>query len=363
VADVEAPGKIALQGVTPADVARLVPAVSLEEARRIIAQVHRGEPISTPSSGIRRVTREAIVARGCVPSLALAAERSSAVDPFVKYAFKTADDHVIETVRIPLEKANRFCVCVSSQVGCALACSFCATGRMGLTRNLETWEIVEQVRHVRLHLPKDVKGSRVHGVVFQGMGEPLANLDRVLKAISVMSEPSGLAIDARNITVCTSGLPTGIRRLAREAPNVRLGLSLGSAIPDTRRRLMPIEKSHALAEEVFEAVVEHATMTTMAPMFAVTLLANVNDDALHAEALAAFVARFRDRSGRSPRLSVIPYNSIGESQSGTPDPFARSAEDREVAFRDRLRDRGVFSHKRYSGGSDVDAACGQLAAR
>ncbi len=359
-------GRVALlelQGLTPDLLARAVPGLSVEEARRVVSQVHRDEDPATPSSGVRRTSREAVVRAGWVPQLEVTAERASRVDPFVKYALRTADGHVVETVRIPLERTGRFSVCVSSQVGCALACSFCATGRLGLLRNLETWEIVEQVRIVRRRLEGRGRGAeRVHGVVFQGMGEPMANLDRVLAAIEVMSDPSALAIDARAITVCTSGLPSGIRRLAREAPKVRLGISIGSALPSSRRSLMPIDRSHAL-EEVISAACEHAELTGLAPMWAVTLLAGVNDGIEHAHALADLVGRFRERTGRSPRLSIIPYNPIGTSDTGAADPFVRAADDREQAFRDALRERGVFSHKRYSGGGDVDAACGQLAAR
>jgi len=355
--------RLPLQGLTPDLLVRSVPGLSIEEARRVVSQVHRDEDPATPSSGVRRGSREAVVRAGWVPQLEVTQERASRVDPFVKYALRTADGHVVETVRIPLERAGRYSVCVSSQVGCALACSFCATGRLGLLRNLETWEIVEQVRIVRRGLAGRGRGpERVHGVVFQGMGEPMANLDRVLTAIEVMSDPSALAIDARAITVCTSGLPSGIRRLAREAPKVRLGISIGSALASTRRSLMPIERSHAL-EDVIAAACEHAQLTGLAPMWAVTLLSGVNDGVEHAHALADLVARFRERTGRSPRLSIIPYNAIGTSETGAVDPFVRAAEDREVAFRDALRERGVFSHKRYSGGGDVDAACGQLAAR
>ena len=355
--------RVALQGIRPDLLARAIPGLTVEEARRVVSQVHRDEDPATPSSGIRRSSREAVVRAGWVPHLEVTAERASRVDPFVKYALRTADGHVVETVRIPLERTGRFSVCVSSQVGCALACSFCATGRLGLLRNLETWEIVEQVRIVRRRLEGRGRGpERVHGVVFQGMGEPMANLDRVLAAIDVMSDPSALAIDARAITVCTSGLPSGIRRLAREAPKVRLGISLGSALASTRRSLMPIERTHAL-EDVIAAACEHALETGLAPMWAVTLLAGVNDGVEHAHALAVLVATFRERTGRSPRLSIIPYNAIGTSETGAADPFVRAADDREQAFRDALRERGVFSHKRYSGGGDVDAACGQLAAR
>lgn len=393
----ETPPKLALQGMTPDELVRAVRGLTLADARRIVAQVHRDEDVATPSSLVRRSSRELVCARGFVPALAVVAERRSQVDPFVKYALRTHDDHVIETVRIPLEHPGRFSVCVSSQVGCALRCTFCATGRMGLSRNLETWEIVEQVRVVRRGLVSDggasvvtgspapagaptatdvpapagsptakaprAKGSpaaraRVHGVVFQGMGEPLSNLDRVLAAIAVMQDPSALAIDARAITVCTSGLPAGIRRLAREAPKVRLGWSIASARRDVRRRLMPIDRAHDLSE-VLAATVEHAHTTGLAPMWAVTLLAGVNDHREDAEALADLVHTFRDRAGTNPRLSIIPYNRIDDAD----DPFTRTADDAERAFREILAARSVFTHKRYSGGGDVAAACGQLAAR
>ncbi len=355
------PPRVAVQGLVPSELHRLVPEISIEEARRVVSQAHRDEDLSTPSSGIRRTSRDVVTRKLHAPRLDTIAERASQIDPFVKYALRTADDHVVETVRIPLEREGRFSVCVSSQVGCALGCTFCATGRMGLKRNLETWEIVEQVRVVRRGLLRDGLShqGRVHGVVFQGMGEPMANLDRVLAAIAVMSDPSALAIDARCITVCTSGLPTGIRRLAKEAPKVRLGLSIGSALRPTRVRLMPIERAHSL-DDVMDAACEHAEMTGLSPMWAVTLLSNVNDTPDHARALADLVHRYRERTKRSPRLSIIPYNVI--TPDGDADPFERANEEREATFRAVLRDVGVFTHKRYSGGSDVAAACGQLAA-
>jgi 23S rRNA (adenine2503-C2)-methyltransferase len=350
--------KIPLQGLCPEELCAKIAGLPLGDARKIVAQVHRGDDISTPSSLIRRSSRKAAMNAGCVPELEVVSERKSHLDPFVKYALRTTDGHVIEAVRIPLEHPARYSVCVSSQVGCALACAFCATGRMGLRRNLETWEIVEQVRVVRLRaLGASAESTRVHGVVFQGMGEPLANLDRVLAAIRVLHEPAALAIDARAITVCTAGLPTGIRRMAREAPRVRLALSVGSARDDVRRRLMPIAHVHSL-REVLEAAAEHAMVTGLSPMWAVTLLAGENDSAADAAALADCVVAFREKTGKSPRLSVIPYNPIG----GKVDPFARTSGEVESAFRDVLAARGVFTHRRYSGGSDVGAACGQLSA-
>ena len=338
---------LALQAVTPTDLVAALPAVGLAEARKIIAAVHRGEPVA-PSSSVRRAAAEAAIAVGHVPGLTVAAETASAIDPFVKYLLAAPDGEQFEAVRIPLEHPERFTVCVSSQVGCALACAFCATGRLGLTRNLTAWEIVEQVRVVRARLPH----GRVHGVVFQGMGEPLANLDAVLQGIRVFSEPCALGIDARSITVCTAGLPSGIRRLAEAAPRVRLGLSISSAITAHRKSVMPIADRFAF-DDVIAACADHARATGLSPMWAVTLLDGVNDSTADAEALAAHAIAFHDGTGVRPRISLLDYNAIGDR-----DPFARSP--RMPAFRDVLSAKGLPSHRRYSGGSDVAAACGQL---
>jgi 23S rRNA (adenine2503-C2)-methyltransferase len=359
----------ALQAVTPADLTSALPEVSLPEARKVIAAVHRGEPVIA-SSAVRRGAARAINAAGELPGLAVIAETASAIDPFVKYLLAGPDGARFEAVRIPLEHAGRFTVCVSSQVGCALACAFCATGRLGLARNLAAWEIVEQVRIVRARLgggrsagEADSAGrvpaggaagaARVHGVVFQGMGEPLANLDAVVQAIRVFSEPCALGIDARAITVCTAGLPSGIRRLAAEVPNVRLALSVSSAIAAHRKAVMPIADRHDF-EDVIAAVADHARATGLAPMWAVTLLAGVNDGDADARALADRALAFHVATGVRPRLSLLDYNAIGEG-----DRFQRSP--RLAAFRDVLSAAGLASHRRYSGGSDVAAACGQLA--
>jgi 23S rRNA (adenine2503-C2)-methyltransferase len=342
-----------LQALTPERLIRVLP-LTLAEARKVHASVQREDAPGTPLHGVRRESLACLREQAHVPALALVTEAKSQIDPFVKYALRTGDGHVIETVRIPLEKPGRFSVCVSSQVGCALGCKFCATGRMGLTRNLETWEIVEQVRTVRRHLTE----GRVHGVVFQGMGEPMANLDRVLEAIDVLREPCGLAIDARNITVCTSGLPQGIRRLAREAPKVRLGLSIGSVRQEKRRRLMPIADAHSF-DEVLAAVAEHATTTGLAPLWAVTPLEGVNDSFEDGAALGATARAFWEKTGIRPRISVIPYNSIDPDN----DPFRRASEERMAEFVRGIESTGYRTHRRYSGGADVNAACGQLAAR
>lgn len=357
IASAESTGRIALQGVTPAELVRRIAGMQLAEARRIVAAVHAGRDFGAPDPGVRRRTRQAVCAAAEVPELTLVQCVRSSYDGFVKLVLGTIDERLIETVRIPLDHPQRFTACVSSQVGCALACAFCATGRLGLGRNLETWEIVEQVRSIRRTLDL-AAGERVHGVVFQGMGEPLANFDRVVMAVRVLSDSNALAIDQRKMTVSTVGLPSGIVRLARELPRVRLGWSIGSARSGVRARLMPIAKAHPL-EDTYAACVEHARVTGLSPLWAVTLLAGVNDSDEDARALAALARRFARDAGRSARISVIPYNHIAEQG----DPFCRASDAVERRFRDTLQAGGIFTHRRYSGGSEVAAACGQLAAQ
>jgi 23S rRNA (adenine2503-C2)-methyltransferase len=345
---------LALQAVTPEALARAA-AIPEAEARKVVSLVHRDRPLAPVSSVCRR-SFAAVRALGHVPTLNAVRVVRSAADPFVKLQLEAPDGACFEAVRIPLLRPGRFSACLSSQVGCALGCAFCATGRQGFGRNLETWEMVEQVREVRRSIARDGLGGRVHGVVIQGMGEPLCNLDRGEHAIEVMMCPSALQIDARAITVCTAGLPVGIGRLAREAPRVRLGLSIGSALPGERQRLLPIDRTHPL-REVIDAAVEHARLTRYASLWAVTLLGGVNDTPEHARALAMLARDYAARAGVRPRISIVPYNSIGE-----PDPFERSTPEREASFRAAMAEAGVATHWRYSGGADVAAACGQLTA-
>lgn len=349
---------IYLQAVRPGDLTEAVPGVSPSEARKIVGAVHRRDSLPDAIAMVRRTSLDAVRAAGAIPRLELCAVSPSHIDPFVKYALVTSDGHVVETVRVPLERPGRFTVCVSSQAGCGLGCAYCATGRMGLRRNLEAWEIIEQVREVRRRLDP-AAGQRVHGIVYQGMGEPLANVGSVIQSIRVLCEPSAQAIDGRTITVCTAGVPAGILRLAREVPKVRLGISIGSARPEVRRALMPIERAHPL-DETLDAGAEHARITGIAPMWALTLLAGVNDTDNDARALLDRARDFAGRTGLRPQIRIIPYNPI---RTGDREPFARSTEERESAFGRILRDASFSAHKRYSGGADVHAACGQLAAR
>lgn len=321
----------------------------------MLAGVHqRGEDsLDRVKPMVSRRTRETLSSTYRVGRLMVEDLANSSLDPFARWVLRAEDGALLETVRIPLEKAGRFSVCVSSQVGCGLGCTFCKTAQMGLLRNLEAWEIVEQVRRVRHTL---APGSRITGVVFQGMGEPLANLDAVIQAVRVLSDPCGQSIDQKAITICTAGLASGLRRLGEARLRVRVGWSIGSARPEVRRRLMPIE-SRVPLEHVLAELIEYTKQVKRAPMLSYTLIRGVNTHPEDATALVALCRKLGDHSGRVPRLSLVPYNPRGPE-----DPFARADEQEAEAFRCAVAAGGFPVVRRYSGGADIGAACGQLAA-
>jgi len=345
---------VAIQGLLPEELASRLDC-KVSEIRRAVAAVHqhRTSDLQTPLNQVSRRTRERLSDHCHIGQLEVARVQDSRLDPFTKFALRTPDGHLIETVRIPLERAGRYSVCVSSQVGCGMGCRYCKTAQAGLSRNLEAWEIVEQVRLVRQSLPP---GSRVSGVVFQGMGEPLANLQAVVQAVRVLSEPSCQSIDQKAITLCTSGLARGIERLQVANLRVRIGLSIGSAIPVLRARLMPLE-THAPLSEAVEALIEYSRSAAQSQMLAYTLLSGVNCSRADAEALRDLALDIGRRSGRMPRLSLIAYNPIGPG-----DPFRRASPQEAEEFRLQLISAGFPVVRRYSGGADIGAACGQLAA-
>ena len=281
-----------------------------------------------------------------VPALTLLEKRTSPTDGFTKYLFRGADREPFEAVRIPLLHRpgdEKYVVCVSSQVGCAMGCAFCATGRMGFRRNLAAWEIVDQVMHVRAD-----SAHPVRGVVFMGMGEPFLNYDRVMRAAAILSEPCGLAIAAPAITISTVGIVPMIRRFTAERRPYRLVVSLTSADSEVRRRLLPVEASYPLPE-LFDAVREYHAATGVRITLAWTLLRGINARPEDARKLAELTA------GLPVRLDLIDVNdATGE--------FLPPSDAEREAFRDALTvELGMPVVRRYSGGKDVDGACGMLA--
>lgn len=339
------PGELHLRGHTPESLAAEFPGLPPGVARRLISRVVGDDrPDWHDVPGLSRRSRDAIATRAATARLAVVDRRRSMLDPFVKYLFRTADGHLLEAVRIPLERP-RFSVCVSSQVGCALACAFCETGRLGLSRNLEPWEIVEQVLTVKRESPE----RPVTGVVFQGQGEPLQNYESVLRAAEILRHPCGLRLRGDRITISTVGLLPQIERYAAEGHPYRLMLSLSSAFDEKRARLVPVAARYAAAE-LAGAMLRLAAARGGPVHVAWVLMSGVNSQPEEAHELARLFA------GGRLRVSVIDVND----PSGR---FQRAGDAERGRFLSALAANGIGFVRRYSGGPDIFAACGMLASR
>ncbi|HEX4822785.1 MAG TPA: radical SAM protein [Candidatus Polarisedimenticolaceae bacterium] len=335
-----------LRGHTPASLLSARPDLVIDEtlARRIIERVTgQGRSDLDGIRGLPKASARALAAEARLDGLTVVDRRASAVDPFVKYLFRAGDGALVETVRIPLEKP-RFSVCVSSQAGCGLGCAFCETGRLGLTRSLEAWEIVEQVVAVKREAPAD---RPVTGVVFQGQGEPLQNYDAVMQAAAVMRDPNGLRIRGESITISTVGLVPAIERFADDGHVYRLILSLTSAIDAKRRSLVPIAATWPVAE-LARAMGRLADLRGGPVHLGWVLMAGVNTGDDEADAIV------RAFEGRPVRLHAIDVNDPS-GRFTPPDDVERGR------FFEALRARGIAFVRRYSGGPDIHAACGMLA--
>lgn len=323
--------------------------VTLRQARQIhAAAVRRGQlPLPGNDHGIAAATLREVERRCAIPNLTIVDKRTSPQDGFAKYLFRGDGPEPFEAVAIPLlhrPEDRKYVVCVSSQVGCAMGCAFCATGRLGFRRNLAAWEIVDQVIKIQADVPHPVRG-----VVFMGMGEPMLNYDRVIQAAKIMSASYGMAIGGKAITISTAGVVPGIRRFTAEGHIYRLVVSLNSADTVQRRELMPVEASYPLSELV-SAMRQYHEATGRRMVLAWTMMAGVNTREEDVQKLAELT------QGLPIKIDLIDVN----------DPTGRfrppSAEELS-AFRDALTAKlGVPVGRRYSGGRDIHAACGMLAA-
>jgi 23S rRNA (adenine2503-C2)-methyltransferase len=319
-----------------------------DEARRVLAHfILRGARDFAMKRPVARPLRGAIDAATRRDRLRVVERVKDDDDGFVKYLFESDDGAVFEAVRIPLHAEGKFTVCVSSQVGCAMGCVFCATGRLGLTRNLSSWEIVAQVIGVRDEL---AEGQRISGVVFQGQGEPLHNYDEVLRAARVLSSPCGGCIEGRAITISTVGLVDRIRRYASEGHPYRLIISLTSAIAEKRRSLLPIA-GKATLDDVADAIRALHRSTNDRVTIAWVTMSGVNTGKDEVEALRALLPDV------PLRLNLIDVNDAREQgfRPASPGELARFLEALKVLEAPVVR--------RYSGGKKRDAGCGMLAAR
>ncbi len=275
-------------------------------------------------------------------SLPCQALRRESVDGTRKLLVGLADGHVVETVLIPREQ--RITLCISSQVGCALNCSFCATARLGLARNLEPFEIVHQVMLAR----EVARPELLTNYVFMGMGEPLANYERVVRAIEILTARWGLGISPRRITVSTAGLVPQLERLVADT-DVHVAISLGSARDEVRDVLIPVNRRYPLAA-LIGACRGLPLPRRKRITFEVTLLAGINDSVADADAIAALLR------GLAVKVNLIAFNEFPDSG------YRRPGDATVNAFQEGLLRHGIHTTVRISRGSDIEAACGQLAA-
>lgn len=265
-----------------------------------------------------------------------------------KFLFKLHDGRYVETVLIPAnpslygEASDRLTLCVSSQVGCAYDCKFCASGLAGFTRNLTAGEIVEQIVQVEA-IAKD----RIDNLVFMGMGEPLANFTNLLNAIECLNAPWGVGIGARHMTVSTSGVAPNIKKLADFPLQVRLAISLHGASNEVREKIMPVNRKHPL-EELLAALAYWNSKRNQRLTFEFILIAGVNDSLDQARLLA------RAAKPLMAKVNLIPYNTV----EGL--PWERPSEAQQDAFQAVLLNAGVTATLRREKGHDIAAACGQL---
>lgn len=342
-----------LRSLVPARLAEAVAACGEQayRARQLAGWLHAHDALAWEElSNLPRPLREALAERYDLSGLE-PVERQVGADGTRKFLFRLRDGQTVESVIIPMESHATFCL--STQVGCAMACRFCATARGGLVRNLEAGEILEQVTHLRRDLaahPVPGHGDRQFNAVFMGMGEPLDNWDALPAALETMLSPDGLGMSRRRVQVSTSGPGEGLRRLLQLAPGTGLTLSLGGTTDEERRRLMPVPGRTGLAE-VLELGRQYARQAGRRTTIAWVLIAGRTDGLDQARRLAKLAA------GGLFKVNLIPLNALDDDEQSPPAPEV------VLAFQAVLTEAGVDTTIRLSGGRDIAAACGQLRRR
>ena len=283
------------------------------------------------------------------PVVSIIDRRVVSADGTLKLLVRYPDGAAVECVLMPTHFPGRAMACVSSQVGCAMGCDFCASTRRGLERNLSTAEIAEQYVHLARVAAENAR--QVTSLVFMGMGEPMHNLDAVLPAIRRIADPDLGGLGWRQVTVSTVGIVPGIDRLAQEKLNVHLALSLHAPDDVTRGRLVPMNRRYSVAD-ILAAARRYYDETGRIVTIEYCMLAGVNDSDEQARLLASLLDGFR------AHVNLIPYNPIGVGLTGV--AYERPATDRVLCFLSILREARVVAHIRQTRGDDVAAACGQL---
>ncbi|MFW0782850.1 23S rRNA (adenine(2503)-C(2))-methyltransferase RlmN [Rossellomorea marisflavi] len=269
-------------------------------------------------------------------------------DGTIKFLFKLQDGNLIETVLMRFNYG--LSVCVTTQVGCNIGCTFCASGLLKKNRDLSSGEIVEQIMNVQHHLDAAGKDERVSHIVVMGIGEPFDNYENMMDFFRVVNDQKGLSIGARHITVSTSGLADKIYKFADENIQINLAVSLHAPNNELRTRIMKINRAYPL-EKLMPAIDYYLEKTNRRITFEYILLSDVNDHVEEAKQLAKLLKDKRHLS----YVNLIPYNPVDEHNQ-----YQRSTKDAIVKFYGTLLDNGINCGVRVEQGSDIDAACGQL---
>ena len=318
-------------------------------ARQVMRWIYqRGETDFDQMTDLSKSLRQRLVENARV-ELPVVLTQQDSKDGTVKWLFESGYGQAVESVFIP--EPERGTLCISSQVGCALDCAFCATGAQGFNRNLTASEIIGQVWHANQALPRRSNGEfAVSNVVFMGMGEPLANFRQIVPAIELLLSDLSFGLSRRRVTVSTSGIVPHIDKLGDDC-NVALAVSLHAPNNPLRDRLVPINKLHpidTLLDACWRYAAKHANRFIT---FEYVMLRDVNDSLDHADELADLL------EGNPAKINLIPFNPFAGNE------FKRSAAATIRKFQDRLRARGMVATTRKTRGDDIDAACGQLAGK
>lgn len=346
-----APGRGGLHDSDALEAFRKRERVDPDRIRRMRYALYRSfEPLEDSLARLGPETARRVESELQVRPLQIEQQENSSLDGSRKLVLRAEDGSRIETVLLQ-SHTGRTAVCVSTQVGCRAGCVFCATARMGLRRNLSAGEIVEQIV-IAGRLAREQR-RRLRNVVFMGMGEPLDNESSLYAALDLLLAPHGLHLPPRRLLVSTVGVPDAMLRLADRFPGVPMALSLHSARPELRAKLIPWARQcnwQALQSALREIASRPAAHRHQGPvMIEHLLLEGINDSDADADALIAYL------QGMSVHVNLIPYNPISQAPMWRPTP--RHERDR---FANRLRDAGLFTTIRYSMGADIQAACGQL---
>lgn len=308
--------------------------------KQIFQWFSRGISSVEEMTNLPKALREKIAQEGQFSAPIVERKQVSKLDGTIKYLWRLSDGNCIETVLMRYRHGNS--VCISSQVGCAMGCAFCASTLGGRVRNLTAAELLDQV----VYTQKD-SGYPISNIVLMGIGEPLDNYDNVKRFLELVNHPDGMNIGMRHISLSTCGLVKGIDRLAEEGLQITLSVSLHAPDDETRTKIMPVNKAHNV-EELFDACRRYFQKTGRRISYEYAMIDGLNDTPYHAALLG-------DRlEGTVAHVNLIPLNHVEES------PYKPSTAKNVAAFQKALEKRGITATVRRRLGSDIDASCGQL---